>query len=407
MSREIRFTVTNIAEWMGNQAPVMQALADTPSGYVPDASFRDWPDESKQALGEEEEKESMSLEALAYCHSFLRNDLNVLVLLAIAEKGIAHAHEIAQFLCEQDLDQRATLDRTHVAPVLRELSACAYSGIYKASDDPYAPYEQLANVEGLVSMAGHLYGFSKEHSKPLADFLGPARGQKVRPDSTIYDRKNISNTVDRIKIVRHLKEAWEDNKYSDKFATNQRAIEDATGIRAAVLEPQLKNLAQHNFIHYQTTGPNDGPHQEYRWNRNGRKRKQWTREHGAFADYLHEYVMLIQTGLSRQGARDYLLENYPTFTEMDQVELDKRIEYTLNGLLARSFIRPDTPFVHGSQSSIGFPRGTDGMSLVDYACVLDTMQKEDTQTVKEGLTLAREISVDRQGVTLLLRKAGK
>ena len=41
---------------MGNQAPVMQALADTPSGYVPDASFRDWSDESKQALREEEEK---------------------------------------------------------------------------------------------------------------------------------------------------------------------------------------------------------------------------------------------------------------------------------------------------------------------------------------------------------------
>ncbi|HVZ58251.1 MAG TPA: hypothetical protein VG935_00650, partial [Patescibacteria group bacterium] len=319
--------LADLSDWLGKTGQVRQNLATIPQGFVPDTSFRDWPDEVERSSDE-----VMPDVSLAYSHSFLRNDFNVLVLLALGELGKAHPYEIVNFLREQDLGQRTTVDRIQVAPVLRELANCIYAGVYKESEDSWSRYEYVPSFEGLMSMAGHLYDFSKEHRQPLSSFLGQARGQVVRSDSTIFAGNNVSNIMDRVHIVRYLQERWKDSNNTFNFATDLREMEDAIGIRSSILTPQLLDLSRSNFFCFQTTSPNDGPHQEYRWNRNGKKRKQWGEAHGAFAHYLHEYVMLTHHGLSREGAREYLLTQFPDeFVGMDSEKLDRRIEQGMNG----------------------------------------------------------------------------
>ena len=72
-----------LSEWM-NLDPLRHALSKIDPQNLPDDSFRQWPDEPENNRSEWK----MSIEDLAYCHSSLRTDLHVLVLLALANKGV-------------------------------------------------------------------------------------------------------------------------------------------------------------------------------------------------------------------------------------------------------------------------------------------------------------------------------
>lgn len=403
--KEDEFDLANVSSWIGPNNPVRKALVGIDPLTVPDTSFRNWPDE----LGRYRTEARMTDSQLAYSLGFLRTDLHVLVFLSVAHAGLKLPYEIAAFLNSQDLLNSQSIDRKKVSEILRQLSQSAYGDIQKTGDHIFSGYCHNTSMEGFLMQAGHMFDFSKKHPEPLSSFIGKTKGRTDLADTDAIE-ESFRLAANRLQIARAIKELWRETDYAPGFSATRSQIQAKTGLTSSNVDTYLLHLSQGCILEYQTQGPNEGAYQRYRIKPGIKKiRPKDVQTHQSFSDYVREYILIYLKNLTVSGAVDFLMHRLPEFADLDeekQKKLYKRVESSMKHLQS-SLICSETHFAHGAQSYIAFTKDRKGTSFADYVNLLDTLQSESQENVNTGITLGKEIVVDRKGITGILQKIKK
>lgn len=383
-----------ISSWAGKDC-VVNVLQSTPQDFVPDTSFRDWPDES---IEEKKYCELLPDELLAGVVRSLRSDMRVLTVLALAHTPAKSPPGVRDHLQSHDLSDKS-IDRESIRKILKELSM---HGIVDIEPGEKGPEFFISNsLSYYVGVAGHLAEFSRKYEVPLQDFIGADENATKDKDG----QWDPSYTVTRIQILREIQKSRRENGSSGYHPITQSTLARDLGIDIQVARHHLDSLARAGII-TNTSIQYRKSYREYEYKPKGDL--QVIDNPRSIADWIRYYATThSRETLTSDSAYEFIVghNQFDEYTDEQSARLRSGIQQQMKRFGAEGYLTRTGPLSREQKSALSFAPRTGQIDMMrDINITLVKVAREDSRTEEEGLEIGRSIINSTQDISFLLEK---